>query len=315
LKEFQGKKCNINFFRSLKIHTFVQLYRHDSINSMFEIMKGKLSTILAVTALGVLLAGCSGVNKLIKSGNHDKMYRKALEYYNAKKYSKAQMLFQEITPFYNGTAREDSIAYYSGSIFYRTRDYESSNTIFDDFRRRFGRSPFIEDAEYMYAMSFFYTSLPPNRDQTATNQAMIAINEYLERYPKSNKQEDMRGSLVELQEKLYDKALINARSYYTTGHYKSAVIALRNAISTYPDTPHREEILYLTAKSSYLLSKNSIPSMQRDRFLDMMDAYYNFASEFPQSKYIKELNRMLAEAKDFIARNEKTEGNATQPAQ
>jgi len=274
-------------------------------------MRGKLSTIFVVAALGVLLAGCSGINKLIKSGNHDKMYRKALEYYDIKKYSKALTLFQEIAPYYNGTAREDSIAYYSGTILFRTRDYESSNVVFNDFRRRFGRSPFIEDAEYMYAMSFFHTSLNPNRDQTATNQAMIAINEYLERYPGSEKQEELKLYIVDLQQKLHDKSLINARSYYTTERYKSAVVALRNAIATYPDTPHREEILYLTTKSSYLLAKNSILSVQRDRFLDMMDAYYSFASEFPQSKHIKELDRMLAEAKAFIARHEEAEGDAT----
>lgn len=272
-------------------------------------------TAFAITAFCLLLAGCGGgINKLLKSGNHDKMYRKALEYYAIKKYSKSLMLFQEIAPYYKGTAREDSIAYYSGTILYRTHDYESSNMIFDEFRRHYGRSPFIEDAEYMYAMCFYHTSLNPNRDQTATNQAMIAINEYLERYPGAEKKEELRQHLVELQQKLYDKSLINSRSYYTTGHYKSAVVALRNAISIYPDTPHREEILYLTTKSGYLLAKNSIPSMQRDRFLDMMDAYYNFASEFPESKYIRELNRMQAEAKNFIARHEETEEEA-KPAQ
>ena len=36
----------------------------------------------------------------------------------------------------------------------------------------------------------------------------------------------------------------------------------------------------------------------------MMDAYYNFASEFPDSRYKKELDRMQAEAKDYLARHD-----------
>jgi outer membrane protein assembly factor BamD len=34
----------------------------------------------------------------------------------------------------------------------------------------------------------------------------------------------------------------------------------------------------------------------------MMDSYYSFVAEFPESKHVKELNRMLQEAKKYIAK-------------
>ena len=59
--------------------------------------------------------------------------------------------------------------------------------MFDTYRRTFGRSPFIEDAEGMYAMCFYYLSPSPQRDQTVTGQAIVAISEFMSRYPDSEK--------------------------------------------------------------------------------------------------------------------------------
>jgi outer membrane protein assembly factor BamD len=80
------------------------------------------------------------------------------------------------------------------------------------------------------------------------------------------------------------------------------VPALKNALKKYPDTPHREELMYLIVKSSYELAHNSIESLQRDRYMSMMDSYYSFVAEYPESKHVKELNRMLQEAKKYIAK-------------
>jgi outer membrane protein assembly factor BamD len=103
-------------------------------------------------------------------------------------------------------------------------------------------------------------------------------------------------------QKQYDKVFINAKTYYTIGRYKSAVPALKNALKKYPDTPHREELMYLIVKSSYELAHNSIESLQRDRYMSMMDSYYSFVAEYPESKHVKELSRMLQEAKKYIAK-------------
>lgn len=263
-------------------------------------MKKKISVIIFIAVLAALVAGCTTYNKVIKSGDRDLMYRTALDYFEKEDYDKALHLLQEVNYFYQGTAREDSILYYTGMSLYQTLDFDSSEMVFDDFRRRFGRSPFIEDAEYMYAMTFYHRSPRPDRDQTYTAEAIRYINEYVQRYPTSVMKEQCVERLDELQNKLYDKEFINARTYYKIGRYKSAVVALRNALAKYPQTPHREEILYLTTKSAYELAANSIESLQRERFLDVMDSYYTFIAEFPESGHRKDADKMMAAAKKYI---------------
>lgn len=263
-------------------------------------MKKKISVIIFVAVLAALVAGCTTYNKVIKSGDRELMYRTALDYFEKEDYDKTLHLLQEVTYFYQGTAREDTILYYTGMSLYQTLDFDSSEMIFDDFRRRFGRSPFIEDAEYMYAMTFYHRSPRADRDQTYTIEAIRYINEYVQRYPNSIMREQCLTRLDELQNKLYNKEFINARTYYKIGRYKSAVVAFRNALAKYPQTPHREEILYLTTKSAYELAANSIESLQRERFLDVMDSYYTFVAEFPESAHRKDADKIMDVARKYI---------------
>ena len=256
-------------------------------------------------------------NRLLKSSDYDLKYRRALEYYYATKkgsdkntagnYQKAGTLLEQVAPVYVGTPREDSIAYYTAASLYKGGYFDASGMACDMFRKRFPGSVFIEHVEYMYALGFYYSSPDPQRDQATSMQAIIAINEYLERYPESEKRESLLEKKDELMGKLHDKAYENAKLYYTVGKYKSAVIALQNALDKYPASKHRKDIMYLIVKSQYLLAKNSYASLQKDRYLNLMDYYYNFVSEFPQNEYSKEMEKIYAETKEFISRQDAAE--------
>ncbi len=253
-------------------------------------------------------------NRLLKSMDYDLKYKRALEYYYATKkgsdknsagnYQKAGTLLEQLAPVYVGTPREDSVAYYTAASLYKGGYFDASSTACDIFRKRFPSSVFIEHVEYMYALGFYYLSPDPQRDQATSMQAIIAINEYLERYPASDKRASLLEKKQELMNKLHDKTFENAKLYYTIGKYKSAVVALQNALDKYPASAHRKEAMYLMLKSQYLLSRNSYVSLQKDRYLTLMDYYYNFVSEFPDSEYSKELKKIYDEAKSFIARQD-----------
>lgn len=259
--------------------------------------------LIAVILLAAIMASCSGYSKILKSSDRDFMYRKSLEFYNNGKYNKAIQLLEEIAPYYVGTIQEDTVMYYIGDAYFKDQSFSNSEVVLDEFRRKFGRSPFIEEAEYKYAMGFYYSSPDPNRDQTITVKAINSINEYLERYPNSLRKQLCLARITELTNKLYDKELLNAKTYYKTRNYKSAISALKYALAQHPETPHREEILYLTIKSQFELAENSITVLQRDRYLNMMDTYYSFVSEFPDSKQRKEIDRMQESAKKFLAKH------------
>lgn len=263
------------------------------------------------TAL-LLLSGCSSVNRLIKSGQPDEIYAKGVEFYEAGKWQKAISLFESAAPYFSGTTRADTVAFYVARCYYKNRDYAAAVDMLDQFRRTFGRSPFVEEAEGMHALCFYHMSPGPERDQSMTAQAIVTIEEFLSHYPDSDRGEEFRAITQELQQKLHDQAFLNAYTYYKIGRYKSAVTALRNALKLYPDSSHREELMYLIVASSYELAHNSIERLQTDRYLSMLDHYYTYIDEYRESPRRKQLDRYAKEAKDYLAKNTKEENNNTQ---
>lgn len=162
----------------------------------------------------------------------------------------------------------------------------------------------------MYALCFYHIAPAPTRDQTMTGRARVAINEFISRYPQSERVPAFREIDAELLQRQYDKAYYNAYTYYKIGRYKSAIVALRNALKEYPESNHREEIMYLIALSGYKLADNSVSGKQTDRYLSALDSYYSFVEEYPESTHRKELDRLTQHAKDYLAKNAKEENTA-----
>ena len=266
-------------------------------------MKKFIQNLIVVAAVAAMFLSCSGLSKVAKSGDPELMYNTALKLYKAEKWTRASDMFDACAGYYIGSEREDSIAFFSARSKFKNRDYHEASANLDEFRRKFGRSPFIEDAEGMYALCYFYMSPGPQRDQSVTTEAIIAITEFQSRYPNSDKNDEFSEMLDILTERLMEKSYLNAYTYYKIQRYKSAVVALRNALKLYPDTPYREEILYLIAVSNYRLAHNSIEDKQGERYLNVLDSYYSFINEYPESKHRKELERYIKEAKDYMDKN------------
>ncbi len=265
-------------------------------------MRKTFAYLSSVAVVVIAMTACSGYNKIMKSPDYELVYKTGLSYYNQEKYEKAKGLFEQIQPIYVGTLKEDSLTYYLATCHYKQGDFTTSGEMFDTFRRRFGRSTFVEDAEYMYAMGYYFSSPAPEWDQTNTRLAISAITEYLAHYPQSVKKDVCLARVDELQNRLYEQSFMHARTYYKIGNYKSALVAIGNALDLYPQTPYREELLYLNTVSAYELASNSIPSLQTDRYLSMLDYYYSFVSEFPYSEHRKEVDRMQEKAKAYLAK-------------
>lgn len=268
-------------------------------------MKQTFLYALCGVAAVVILAGCSGMNALLKSGQPELIYSKALEYYQIEKWQRASTLFEGVQHYYTGTSREDSVSFFNARCKFKNRDFETASTLLDDFRRKFGRSAFIEDAEGMYALCFFYLAPGPSRDQTMTGHALMAINEFMSRYPESDRIDQFKKINAELTERLHEKAYLNAYTYYKIGRYKSAITALKNALKQYPESKHREQIMYLIVDAGYRFASNSVSDKQTDRYLSMLDSYLSFKEEYPQSSRLKDADRMAKHARDFLDRNNK----------
>lgn len=270
-------------------------------------MKQNLSYIVAFVAVVVAFCSCSNIQRVINTGDAEVIYERAMVYYNAEKWSKAVVLFETCEPYYSSSARHDTLSFYRARCYFKDYDYVASSQLFDEFRRNFGRSAFIEDAEAMYAISLYNMCPGPERDQTMTSRAIIAISEFMSHYPDSEQISLFSEMTDDLTWRLHEKSFINAYTYYKIERYNSAIIAFRNALKQYPDSHRREDLMYYTVMSAYKFADNSAQDKQLDRFMETLDAYYTFVMEFPESKYKRELDNVSEVAKRYIDKNQEEE--------
>ena len=241
-------------------------------------------------------SACSGYEKLLKSTDYHLKYKKAFEYYNAKDYVKAGTIFDQIAPIFRGTKNADSVYFFQAMSYYHQGDYILSGHYFKVFAQTYGGSKFAEDANFYVGYCYYLTSPRPELDQSNTMLAIQAFQLFIIKYPDSKKVDDCQKLINDLREKLVEKSFLSSELYYKLDDYKAAIVSLNNSLSDFPDSKHREDIMYMLVKASYLLASHSVESKLKERYQSTVDEYYSFIAEFPNSKYKKEVDKIYQES-------------------
>lgn len=157
-----------------------------------------------------------------------------------------------------------------------------------------------------HAGKALYLDTPePRLDQSSTYQAIQQLQMFLEYYPQSSRKQEAQNMIFALQDKLVLKELLSARLYYNLGNYlgnnfMSCVITAQNALKDYPYTDYREELSILILRAKYEMAVNSVEDKKMDRYRETVDEYYAFKNEFPESKYLKEAERIFKDSQKVI---------------
>jgi outer membrane protein assembly factor BamD len=123
--------------------------------------------------------------------------------------------------------------------------------------------------------------------------------------------------IFDLQDKLVMKDYLAAKLYYdlgsytgnssytTTGNnYQACIITAQNALRDYPYTQLREDLSILVLRAKYDMAKESIEEKKEERMRDAIDEYYAFKNEFPDSKYMKEVENVYKDCSKYVKDND-----------
>ncbi len=241
-----------------------------------------------------LAASCSQYEKLLKSDDFQRQLDAAYEYYEDEDWVRAATLIERVLPIYQGTRRAPELSFMLANCYYRRGDYILASHHFDRFVRDYPQNEHAQEAMYMRAYCNYLLSPRPSLDQTSTRRAIDQFTLFINRYPDSDKVDEARELIAELRNKLLEKSFLSARLYYDMGDYRAAIIAFKNSLVDFPETRHREEIMFLILKSSFRLADNSVPERQLERFQNTVDEYYAFIEEYPDSGYRNEADSFLS---------------------
>jgi outer membrane protein assembly factor BamD len=254
------------------------------------LMKMRNFTILAVGFL-LIFSSCSDYNKIVKSTDYEFKYKKAVEYYEEGEFVRSSTLFKELINIVRGTSRADKVYYYYAKSQFGIQDNLMAGHYFKSLIKEFPRSEFAEESQFMVGYCFYLDSPNPRLDQQVTQNAIDALQLFINLYPKSTRVEEANRLIIELRDKLVYKSYLSGKLYYDMNNYKAAVVALSSSLKDFPDTKYREELMYMLLKAKYLLAVKSVEEKKKERLSSALDEYFTFVDEYPESKHRNDAER------------------------
>lgn len=271
---------------------------------MKQIIKVSLIGLFAI----LFATSCNELTKVQKSTDLYEKYSYAKKFYNTGKYSWAAQTLEEILPYFRGSSEMEPALYLKAQAYYKMKDYQQAQLAYKQYYTEFPNGEYTELARFYSGYGLAQNVPDPRLDQSKTIAAMQELQQFVDFYPQSEKAEEAKQLLFDLQENLALKEVLSAKLYYDLGNYifnnyESSIITARNAMKVYPYSIHKEEMHYYVVASLYQIAKNSVLEKKQQRLRDLRDEYYNFINEFPDGKRRKDVDQFFAYAEKNIDPN------------
>ena len=260
--------------------------------------------ILLVAAL--TLCSCGEYQRVLKSDDVNYKFDFAKRAFEQKKYVQAATLLKDCISVFKGSDKAEESLYLLAMSHYENKDYATSGVYFKSYYTRYPKGKYAEAARFFSGYGYYLDSPEPQLDQTGTIKAIEELQAFLDYFPRSEKVSIAQNAIFELQDKLTLKQLQNAQLYYNLGNYmgnnyESAVIVAKNAIKDYPYSKYKEDLEMLILKARYQEAVNSIEERKAERFREVVDEYYSFINNYPDTDNRQEADNIFRIASRYAA--------------
>ena len=255
------------------------------------------SGIIFLSALQ--LCSCGGYNAIMKSSDYDAKYELAKTLYVEGKYSNASNVLEDCVLMLRGTSKGEESVYLLANCYVCMKDWIMASQYYQNYYKTYTNGEYVENARFRSGQCLYHDTPDPRLDPTSTYGAIDELQTFMELYPGSVYTDEANEMIYEMYDRLVEKEMRSATLYYNLGNYmgnnyQSGIITAQNALKTFPYTKYREELSMLILRCKFKMAEESVQDKMLDRYRDTVDEYYAFKNEFPESKYMKEAERIFA---------------------
>lgn len=248
-----------------------------------------------------LLAGCSNsMTKLLKNPDPAYKLRMAEQFFAKEQYTKAQQVYEDVMPYYKASKEFEDIYYKYAYCAYHIGDFMNAENLFKSYLEIFPNSAKAEEVDYMRAYSFFKQSPKAELDQTNTLRTMGMMQTFINTHPGSSRNKQATEIIDICRAKLELKDQKSAQLYYDLGQFRAAGVSFTALLNNYPDSDRADGYKLMIIKSYYRYAEMSVEEKRAERFEQVVNECYEFVDRFPDSKYRKEAEDFLTNAKNNI---------------
>lgn len=246
---------------------------------------------------------CNKFNKVLTST--DATYKEAManKYLKDGDCDKSALLFDDLLKLYRGTTKAEKIYYKLATSHFCEGEYLLAAHYFNTFQRNYSRSEKREEAMYMIGRCYQEMSPEADLDQGYTDKSIQFYDYYLNKYPNGTYKEETKTRIAELKDKKLDKQARITLFYLKTENFKPSIRAINLFLQDYPDSKYEEEMKFSLVDANYKLAYNSVEEKKKARYKNVIIAYQDFKSSFPNSKHLETADKIKAKVLDWQKNN------------
>ncbi|MDO8680197.1 MAG: outer membrane protein assembly factor BamD [Acidobacteriota bacterium] len=261
-----------------------------------------MTVIRLVSALAVVAAiagGCAAKKDVMPLGTADAdkyLFDKGSEAAKERKWLNAREYFRNIVDNYPQSPYRPDAKLALGDSYIGEHTTEALLLAANEFREFltfYPTNPRADYAQLQLAKSFAEQMLAPERDQSATKDAIKEIEIFLQRFPNSALMPEARKLEREAKDRLSEAGYRVGFFYFRLKYYPGAIDRFREVLKTDPAFTNRDALYYHLAESLYQYNQGASRA-------EALPFFERLLKEFEKSEYLAAAQKRVAELKTAV---------------
>ena len=248
----------------------------------------------AVVVVLALAGGCAGKSEAVNPGTADAdkfLFDRGTASAKDRKWIDAREYFRNLVDNYPQSPYRPDAKLALGDTYIGEDSTESLLLAANEFREFltfYPTHPRADYAQLQLARSFTEQMLAPERDQSATKDAIKEIEIFLQRFPNSTLMPEARKMEREARDRLSEASYRVGFFYYRIKYCPGAVDRFEEVLQTDPGYTNRDAVYFHMAECFY---------KDPDRKAQALPLYERLLKEFEKSEYLAAAQKRVAELK------------------
>ena len=255
----------------------------------------RLKLLITVVVVATAIAACAQKTSNLPPGTADAdkfLFDRGSEAAKERKWIDAREYFRNLVDNYPQSPYRPDAKLALGDTYISESSTESlllGANEFREFLTFYPTHPRADYAQLQLARSFTEQMLAPERDQTATKDAIREIEIFLQRFPNSKLAPEARKLEREARDRLSEASYRVGFFYYRLKYYPGAIDRFREVLKNDPGFTNRDAVYFHLAESLY----RSTPPQKAEA----LPYYERLVREFEKSEYLADAQKRIAELK------------------